>query len=179
MSTSIITDYPSQHERRLTLKDGREVFFRPIMPTDGNLLVDLYNKISPQNLYMRFLSHIQALPEDLLYHFTHVDYYRESALVAVVKEEGDDAIIGVARYAYDTEEDLTDLAVAVRDDWQHVGMGKALLDNIIAIGKEHGITRFVSMMDPRNSFIGQVLKRLGYNVTYSLRSGYFLVEILV
>jgi acetyltransferase len=172
-------NYPAQYESVLTLKDGREVFVRPIRTTDGDLLTGLFNRISPRSLYLRFLGHLHALPEEMLHHFTHVDYDSEFALAAVALEDGKETFVAVARYVHDPVEDITDLAVAVRDDWQRLGLGKALLDRIIAIAREHGIRRFVSMMDPQNSFIGQTLRRLGYEVNFTLKGAYYQVEILL
>jgi acetyltransferase len=176
---SFTEGYPARFESWLQLKDGRQVFLRPIRQTDGDLLVDLFNKISSQSLYQRFLTRMQSLPNELLYHFTHVDYRTEFALVGVVQEDAKDAIIAVGRYMHDPEERVTDLAVAVRDDWQHLGIGKPLLVKTIAIGKEHGISRFVSMMDPNNRIIRRVLLDLGYKVEYSWKNGFFQVEIAV
>ena len=179
MPTTVTEGYPPQYESWLTLKNGREVFLRPILRTDEHLIVDLFNKMSPQSVYLRFLRKLHALPEDMIYRFTHINYDSEFALVAVIKEDGKDAIIGVGRYAYDSHENLTDFGVAVRDDWQHLGLGKALLVKIFDIGKEHGISRFVTMMDPQNNIMRQILLELGYDVKYSLRSGFFQVEIVV
>ena len=47
----------------------------------------------------------------------------------------------------------TDLGVAVRDDWHHLGLGKAMLAKIVAIAKDHGISRFTGMMDPHNTIM--------------------------
>ena len=46
MKMSFSKGYPAQYESRLTLKNGREVFLRPVLQTDGDLLVDLFNKLS-------------------------------------------------------------------------------------------------------------------------------------
>ena len=172
-------DDPAQYECTLTLKDGSEVFLRPIRTTDGDLLVDLFNRISPQSVYLRFLGHLHVLSADMLRHFTHVDYSSEFALVAVISEDGKEAFIAVARYAHNPGEDITDLAITVRDDWQRLGLGRALLDRVIVIAKARGIKRFVSMMDPKNSFIGQTLRRLGYEVRFTLKGSYYQVEILI
>lgn len=179
MPTQVAGCYPSQHESRLTLKDGREVFLRPILCADSDLVLDLFNRISPESLYMRFLKYYRVLPEDMLYHLTHLDYVDRFALAAVIEEEGKEAIIAVARYAHESQEDLTDLAIVVRDDWQNLGLGMSLLMKIVDAGREHGIDRFVSMMDPGNIVIRQTLARLGYEVSYTLRNGVFQVEILV
>lgn len=172
-------NYPDQYECTLTLKGGSEVFLRPIRTTDGDLLKDLFSRISPQSVYLRFLGHLHELPKDMLHHFTHVDYRSEFALVAIILEEGKEKVIAVARYAHNPGENVTDLAIAVRDDWQRLGLGRALLDRLIVIAKGHGIRRFVSMMDPKNSFIGQTLQRLGYEVRFTLKAAFYEVEILL
>jgi RimJ/RimL family protein N-acetyltransferase len=178
MPTTLPEGYPPRYESRLMLKDGREVLLRPVLPNDERLLVDLFNKISPQTRYLRFLRHLHALPEDVLHHFTHVNYDSEFALVGVIEEDGSDAIIAVGRYAHDPDEGLADLGVTVRDDWQHGGLGKPLLQKVIEIGKEHGICRFGSTLDPENTIIRQILQELGYEVTYFLRSGLLQVKIV-
>ena len=179
MSKALNRGYPTQYESRLTLKNGREVFLRPILPTDGDLLIGLFNRMSPQSIYSRFLWRLHTIPEDMIHRFTHIDYDHEFALAAVVKDNRQDAIIAVGRYLYDPEDKVTDLAVAVRDDWQHLGLGKSLLAKTVAIGKERGISRFKTMMDTQNKIISQILLELGYEVKYSLRSGFFEVDILV
>jgi GNAT superfamily N-acetyltransferase len=179
MKMSLSKGYPAQYESRLKLKDGREVFLRPVLQTDGDLLVDLFNKLSLKSVRLRFLRLFRAMPDDMLFQFTHVNYDTEFALVAVIREDGKDAIIAVGRYAFDPQANATDFAVAVRDDWQNNGLGKLLLGKIFAIGKEHGISRFVSVISPENNIIKQTLGALGYEVKYSWQSGVFRVEILV
>ncbi|HOS38419.1 MAG TPA: GNAT family N-acetyltransferase [Spirochaetota bacterium] len=169
--------HPSSCEFRLTLGDGRAVFVRPIAPNDAPLLVDLFNRLSPQSIYLRFLSRLSGLPADMLHHFTHVDYDREFALAAVVAETGGDAVVAVSRYSHDPASGIADLAVAVRDDWQHHGLGREMLARIVAIGREHGYDRYGSMMDPDNTAIRALLHELGYRVKYTPRDGYFDVEI--
>lgn len=171
-------DYPYRYQQKLQLKNGSTVLLRPILPTDGPLLVDLFNRLSPEARYLRFLSHIPALTEQMLYRFTHVDYCNEFALVAVVTEEGSDSIIAVGRYALDVEAKCADLAVAVRDDWQHVGLGKLLLINTVAIARDHGISCFGSLMEPENEIIRKMLSDLGYEVKYLYQNGAFHVKIL-
>ncbi|MDD5285292.1 MAG: GNAT family N-acetyltransferase [Desulfuromonadaceae bacterium] len=171
--------YPHQYECRLLLKNGREVFIRPILPSDGHLLVELFNKMSPRSRYLRFMTNLRELPEELLHNLTHLDYYNGFALACLVEEDGKDAIIAVGRYSLDPDENIADLALAVRDDWQQQGIGKTLLLNIISIGKEHGISRFGSVMDPQNHIMKQTLLELGYQVRYFFRGGSYQVEILV
>lgn len=169
----------SLHEGRIGLKGGREVFLRPIRETDGDLIVALFNRFSPETVHFRFLARLSTLPEGMVHHFTHLDPGKEFALAALAEEDRSEVLISVARYAFDPRENLADLAIAVRDDWQNLGLGKALLSRLVAIAKGRGITRFRSMMDPLNRAMGKTLRDLGYQVSYSAKSGFYEVEILV
>lgn len=172
-------NYPVQYESNLTLKDGSVVFLRPIKATDGDLIIDLVEKLSSNSKYLRFLRFLDSLSENLLYQLIHVNYTSGFALVATINEGGKEKIIAVARYAYSAEDNNTELAVTVRDDWQHRGLGRLLLEKIIEIGKEHGISRYVALISPQNKIIINTLIKLGYDVNCSLESGVFHVEILV
>ena len=175
----MIEGYPKQYECRLTLEGQKEVFLRPILQTDEHLIVDLLNKLSADSIYLRFLRPIKALPEDMLFQLTHINYKSNFALVAVIKEDGNDSIIAVARYGYEPEEGVTDFAIVVRDDWQHLGLGKCLLTKIFAIGKDHGISSFVSIIDSTNHIMKQMIRNLGHTVKYSYRGGATQIEVLV
>ncbi|HLZ20306.1 MAG TPA: GNAT family N-acetyltransferase [Smithellaceae bacterium] len=143
------------------------------------MIMELFQKLSSESLYLRFLRPIASLPEDLLFRLTHIDYNESFALVAVIMEGGRESIIAVARYSYDPATYIADAAVVVRDDWQRLGLGKSLLSKIYDIGREHGICRFVSVIAPTNRVIKQILRKLGYKVKYSYPSGATQVEVMV
>jgi acetyltransferase len=171
--------YPAQYETSLHLKDGRVVFLRPILQTDEYLIVDLLNKLSPDAVYLRFLRPVSSLPDELLHQLTHINYTTNFALVAAVEEDGRPALIAVARYGYDPDEQVTDFAIVVRDDWQRSGLGKFMLGGLFAIGREHGVTRFMSIVDSTNRAMKQVLRELGCTVKYSYKGSATQVEVLI
>jgi len=179
MAHSFNEDNLSRYESWFKFKDGRKVFLRPILPTDENLLVDLFNKLHRDSIYTRFLIRLNALPENLLFQLTHIDYNKNFALVALVQEDEKNIAVATARYCYDPKDDVTDVAVTVRDDWQNNGLGKSLLLKIISIGREHGISRFVSMLDPTNNIIKHILQEIGCKVNYYRKDGDTMVDIFV
>lgn len=140
-------------------------------------LISLINFLP--SLYICVLSYINALPEYLLYRFTHIDYKNEFALIGLIKENGKDAIVAIARYRYFPEENITDFGVAVRDDWQHLGIGTALLIKLFDIGRENGISRFDGTIHPENRIMVKTLSKLGYEMKYSVEGGFLKVEINV
>lgn len=179
MVTAFQEEYSIHYKKYLTLKNGRKVFVRPIDQADDKLLLDLFQKLGPDSIYMRFLSPLRTIPDDLLFRLTHVNYKSDFALVALIKENGRDSIIAVARYGYDPSEKVTDFAVLVRDDWQNLGLGKFLLAKILTIGKRQGIGQFVSIIDSTNQMMKHIIKNLGYSVKYSYKTGRMKVHIFV
>ena len=155
--------YPSRYEEWVELKNGRKVFLRPVKEADGPLLVDLFNKLSPSSVHLRFLSPLPQLPDQLVYRFTHLDYVKDFGLVALIDENAG-PIVGVARYAYDPETGMPELAFAVRDDWQGNGLGSIFLARVIKVGKENGYSRFSAMVDPQNRTMMHLFKRSGYGI---------------
>jgi len=170
--------YPSRYEMSVHLRDGTEVFLRPVKETDGPLLSELFKGLSPSSVRLRFLSLLHRLPEELVYQFTHVDYKTSFWLAALINREPSGPIVGVARYAYDSGAVLPELAVVVRDDWQEKGLGSILLSRIIAIGKENGFSRFEATIDSQNKAILHLFRKIGvqYKICRREQEAY-LIEI--
>jgi len=179
MSLSCHEQYPVRYEERLIVKNGKSVFIRPLLPSDKSLILDLFGKLGRDSIYLRFLTYLKSLPDDLLFQLTHINYSEQFALVAVIHENNKDALIAVVRYFYEPGKKTTDFAIVVRDDWQNCGLGKTLLLKLFAIGKEYGLTRFVSIIDPENRVMKHLLRDLGYPVKYSYPKGCTQAEIFV
>jgi acetyltransferase len=169
--------YPSRYEEWVDLRNGRKVFLRPVRETDGPLLVKLFEEMSSSSVRLRFLSPLHHLPEQLVYRFTHVEYGKDFGLVALINENFG-PIIGVARYAYDLQSEMPEFAVAVRDDWQGNGLGSILFMRVIKVGREHGYSRFVALVDPQNWTMINIFKRSGYDYKISrMEQDAYFIEI--
>src|SRR5262249_45647735 len=122
----------------LTLTDGTRVLLRPIRPDDESALSALYERLSPQTAYQRFFTVMRRLPPNGADILANVDYDRRMAIVATDPE---DALIGVARYAYDERTDEAEIAIVIEDRWQGRGLGKRLLGELIGYAASRGIRR--------------------------------------
>lgn len=170
-------EYPAMYEAWVALKDGSKLFLRPIRPRDAPLLIDLFHKLSPRSIYMRFLSPLRQLPEGWARRLATVDYVRDFALVGVIEEGPGEAIVAVGRYASDPEKDRAELAVVVRDDWQGRGLGRLVLARVIEIARENGIGRFDAVVDHENSTVMGIIDELGYPHRVRTEQGAYYVEI--
>jgi acetyltransferase len=170
-------EYPAQHEARVALKDGSKLLLRPIRPSDAPLLIDLFNKLSPRSIYMRFLSPLRQLPEGWARRLATVDYVKDFALVGVIEEGPGEALVAVGRYASDPEKGRAELAVVVRDDWQGRGLGRLVLARVIEIARGNGIRRFDAVVDHENSIVMGIIDQLGYPHRVRTEQGAYYVEI--
>ena len=171
--------YPGEYEAWFTARDGRRVFLRPIKPEDRELLLDLFHRLSDRSIYLRFLGHFRELSPDLLDHLTIVNYVSDFAIVATVVEKSEDHIIAVCRYHYDSDTGGTEFAVAVRDDWQGMGLGKEMVRRLFDAARKNGIHRIEAVVDSSNQAFMKLLNALGRPYTSKpLRGIYtFLVEL--
>ena len=137
MQNSARVDYES------ALDDGRRVLFRPIEPSDKQRLADGFERLSPQSRYRRFFRAIDHLSEDQLRYLTEVDMESHVAWLAVLPDEPGQPAIGVGRWVrIAAEPDIAEGAVTVGDDYQHRGIGKALLWLMARSAIERGVRAF-------------------------------------
>jgi len=88
--------YPRECEQEVTLRDGRRVLIRPILPSDAPELAEAIKTADPGTLCRRFLGGPPRVTPALLAHLTVVDYVQRFALVAIDMITGSG--VAVARY---------------------------------------------------------------------------------
>ena len=74
--------------------------------------------LSEEARYFRFISALHELSDRMLVRFTQIDYDREIAPIAVVREGNRETQIEVARYAIGIDGESCEFAVVVTDAWQ-------------------------------------------------------------
>ena len=78
-----MADYPKEWERHFTLEDGRAVYVRPIRPQDEVLYGPFLAAVTPDDVRFRFLGPVKEFSHALLTYFTHLDYARAMAFIAL------------------------------------------------------------------------------------------------
>ncbi len=101
--------------------------------------------LSPMSKHYRFFGGIAALSDRMLDKFTHTHYPDNVAIIATVMENDTEEEIGVARYAT-TGESTADCAVAVANAWQGRGVATRLLQRLMTIARQAGVTELVGMV---------------------------------
>jgi len=167
MSCTILR-YPVHLIDVLQLGDGRRITIRPTLPQDAELQRGFFRLLSAEARYCRFMTRFSEPPEALIDRFTNIDYHNHVALLAEVFDNGSEIMIGEARYAVDASDPCAcEFAIAVTDDWQAQGIGRALLDRLEREAAASGIRRMVGDTLLANKAMVRFARRAGYAVSAS------------
>jgi acyl-CoA hydrolase/GNAT superfamily N-acetyltransferase len=169
--------YPEELETLVETKDGLKLFIRPVKPTDEPLVRDLFYKFSSQTIYYRFFSYINAMPHDRLAKFVNVDYENEMVLVAVLKQAGEEQIIGMAGYGLDKATGLAEFAFSIADEWQNKGIGTLIFSDLIKIAKMKRIKGFIGYVLDTNVGAYRLTHKMGYPVKSRWHDGVYTLSI--
>lgn len=131
--------YPSHLIQRVTLADGTPVTIRPIRPGDAGLVRDFFGRLSDESRYNRFMDTLRELTPRMVSHFTEVDHDSHLALIAVSETGGKETEIAVARYVVSADRLACEFAIVVGDEWQRKGLGKRLMQALIAAARAAGV----------------------------------------
>jgi len=157
----VISPYPNEYEVFATTEEGLDLFIRPIKPEDTPLLVDLFNSMSPGNVYFRFFMHLKSLTPKMLASLTQIDYDHDMALVAFDRNGKEDKILGVARFMTKPGETKPGFAVTVGDPWQGKRIGETLMKQLLAIARERGIPSLWGVVLAENVNMLSLVKEMG------------------
>jgi GNAT superfamily N-acetyltransferase len=140
------------------------VIVRPAVPEDRVLLVEAFERLSPESRYRRFFAPLKTMSGPLLDHLTavdSVDHFAWAALAADPQPDRRPVGVGVSRYVRLPDPAAAEMAVTVVDDWQGRGLGRVLLDALVLEALENGITRFEGDVLVENRPMQELLRRTG------------------
>lgn len=169
--------YPEEFEARANLKDGTPLAMRPIRPTDEPQMRELFYSFSKNTVFYRFFSYLKAMPHDKLSKFVNVDYESEMAIVASVRQGGEERIIGSARYYVDKATGLAEYAIEVQDDFQNRGAGTAMFNHLMRIAKMKGIKGFVGYVLDTNTRAYRLMTRTGLPIETKWEDGVYTLTM--
>jgi acetyltransferase len=168
-----ILPYPARHEQVWPLPGGGQYTVRPIHPDDAQMLQGLVRHLSPESRYSRFVSSMHELPPSMLARFTLIDYDREMALVAVLKERNATAdgeiveterIVGMSQYVTNLDQSSCEFSLVVADDFSGKGLGSRLMESIMDVAREKGLAEIEGLVLVKNAGMLKLMRSLGFTV---------------
>ena len=157
--------YPEELEKYDTLRDGTEIFFRPVKPTDEAALSKMLYSLSSASVQKRYFTHTKRFPHKDVQKLTNIDYQQNLSVIGVVPDAGgDDEIVAIAQYFLDPKTQVAEVAFIVQDEWQAKGMGSYLLDYATNIAAQRGVKKFYATVLPANKAMLNIFYNSGYSV---------------
>jgi acetyltransferase len=163
----VISPYPEQYEHRLETPSGLSLLVRPIKPVDADLFVELFNTLSPTSIYYRFFSAMKTLSHKMLARFTQVDYDREIAMVAIDGGRDPEKMIGISQVFIHPDGKHGEFSILVGDPWQGQGVGANLLENVLQIAKQRGLSNVWGTVLRENINMLALGRKLGFDTRWS------------
>jgi len=156
--------YPEDLEQYETLRDGTEIFFRPIKPSDEPALAEMLYSLSEQSVQKRYMTRTKSFPHRDVQQLTNIDYNNDLAIVGVIPGVSQEEIVAIAQYFLDPKTQAAEVAFLVQDEWQQKGMGTFLLEYLTKVARELGVKRFYAKVLPNNKPMLAIFQNSGYHV---------------
>jgi CRP-like cAMP-binding protein len=143
----------------IRLRDGTELFLRPVLPGDAERTVHGPVEFSADTLYRRFQT-TRTPSKSLLAYLFEVDY--EDHYVWVMTDGEDGPVVADARFVRDEKDPgLAEVAFTVADDYQGRGVGSFLMGALAIAARGDGIRRFAARVLSDNVPMRKILDRFG------------------
>ena len=158
-SWNLGSEFPRWNE---CLRDGTPVLVRPLTEADAPGEREFLESLSSESRRFRFLGQIGHPTEEMIRRLTHVESPRDIAFAAIAGAGDEQRIVGVSRYGGSADGSECEIAVTVRDDWQHRGVGTLLLAHLLQVAKARGIKRVWSIDSASNARMDELARYFGF-----------------
>ena len=166
MATMRLDDL-GQYSDVISTRDGETVNVRFVEPRDAEAVQNYFRSLTAASRYRRFLGAARELPPSLLEDFIHVGEADRFSVIATIRSDGRETIVGEARYAFDSDVASVELGMSIDDRWQGGGLGKALLKNIeCRAGSLGAIRLFGDTLRSNDAMIG-LARKAGYTFVHT------------
>lgn len=155
-------------EQSFVTNTGVNIYVRPLRAADAPYLVDLFEHMGTESRYNRFLQSTDNVGMDRIWsEAENIAYLTDGRSYGVIAfsdlPEREHAPVAAARYVLISAQQA-EIAVSVRDDMQHMGIGTELLRIVIEHATERGIEQLVGTVQNSNAPMWAVLKKLGHRL---------------
>lgn len=161
--------YPRELEHETKTRDGLPLTIRPIKPTDEPLLHDMFYRFSEATIYQRFFAIKKFMPHRRLQQFCTIEYDRDMTLIASIKVNDTERIIGMAMYALDGRTHFAEAACVIADEYHGRGIGTTLMRTLTQIAARRGVKGFTADVLSDNLAMLKVFNKCGHPVESTTR----------
>lgn len=162
--TALRLDDLQQYSDVLRSKSGESITVRFVEPRDAETIQSYFRGLSTRSRYNRFFGAMSQLPPSLLERFIHVGEADQFSVVATMQIDGEEIVVGEARYAFDFQTSSFEFGLSVDDRWQGHGIGAALLKNLECRAAAFGAANLYGDTLRSNEAMLAVARKAGYAI---------------
>jgi GNAT superfamily N-acetyltransferase len=172
---------PYEYHAEAVLRNGETLVIRAIHPDDKDRLHEHFLSLGQESVYNRFFGPKLDLTAAELRQLTELDFDHHVGLFAVRRREGREEVLGVARYVVieGTSPRRAEMAVAVSDACQNLGVGTVLLEHLARIAVSRGVRAFEADVLGANNRMMHMIRRSGLPMDCSRNGGVLHVSLRV
>src|SRR3990170_1291100 len=134
---ALMSAYPREYEKTITLDDGTTLLFRPELATDTEMLWEMFSTLSEESL--RFL--VLPFPRERIERWTsNIDYEKALPILAVVRHGKKTRVVATASLGFfdaNAVKHKAEFGITVHDDFQSRGLGTVLMKHMLNIAKKN------------------------------------------
>lgn len=153
-----VRPYPSGWDRNVEA-GGHAYRIRPMKPADARLYPRFLDRVTPDDLRLRFLVPTRTLSDETIIRLSQLDYDRDIAFIAL---EAENDLAGVVRYSADPDHSAAEFSAHVRSDLQGHGLGTAMMHILIEYARAEGLTRLTGLVLRENTEMLAIAESLGF-----------------
>lgn len=157
-----VRPYPKEWERTISLRNGRTAFVRPVRPEDEEAFKHFFEKITPEDLRLRFFAPVRDFSHTFLARLTQLDYARAIAFVAFDEETGE--MMGAVRVHADANHETGEYGILLRSDLKGLGLGWTLMKLMIEWAKVEGLREVEGQVLRENTTMLDMCRNLGFSI---------------
>ena len=160
------------------LRDGRTLRLRAPVPGDRDALTTFLGALSPQSMSQRF--HAAVKPRaGLIEPFLQPDWIDRGSLIGLMGDAGGERVVALASYDRLRDPTAAEVAFAVAEELQGVGVGTRLLEQLAGRAAAAGVERLVFEILPGNRQMLAVVRGAGLAVDSRASRGVIEATMLI
>lgn len=145
----------------MILPDSDPATLRAVRPDDGPALDRFFDRLTPEDIRLRFFAPLRELPYGHMERLLNYDPERELPLV--LERGGEVLAIGRIACEYGNPE-RAEFAITVRSDLQGRRIGTYFLNRLIDFARERGVGELYGDILTENTAMKTVVEELGFRI---------------
>lgn len=148
-----------QYLYSLELSNGKNVDFRPLLPSDEFESRHFYYSLQEDSIYYRFFNRRKVFSRDMLQkQWAQVDYRRNMTFIGLMQLGKRKQIVAIGSYA-EADSDSAEVAFLVKEKLHGMGIGSYLLEILETIAKQNNYKKFTATVLAENRKMIKVFQK--------------------